>query len=205
MFEEFITKLNHVYATQIQPGDIIKRTTHPGDQEGPMYFFLKNFMPDRRDVWLPDIVHTGPGITKLTHKAGFSGLIVVLDDSSDQVVTCTLYTLEYFAELYEPNTKDNWQFDNFGMENDSGFEWALVHLKDGRDLKREAWGDQVSVTVKKDANGSNIEPIEFVMESDGFESTWVPSIEDIGACDWQVIFHTLEEPTNDSSTRLLRQ
>lgn len=83
-----------------------------------------------------------------------------------------------FERAFEPNTKDNWQSERIEMD-DSGFEWALVQLKSGMSVTRG--GPLISPFYEKDGLHLRIQQDDEMIE-------WLPSIEDMRAENWQVIF-----------------
>ena len=203
MFEAFITRLNHVEVLRIQPEDTIR------EDLGTLAtrFFLCGVIPDGREIKLPKKIYTSKDThLKPVNIEDFIDAIVVLTDKSCDVIKCDLYEARYFSELYVPNQRENWQMDQFEDDHTKeGFEWAMVHLKEGRDVCRVAWGGgendaSVFVTVKKAHNGAIIEPIELhLVDGELTQESWIPSADDLAANDWRVIWRTLEDPDNDNS------
>lgn len=87
--------------------------------------------------------------------------------------------------------------DMIGISEGS-FEWALMHIKSGAKIQRKGWNgkgmwiskyDQPSyfpVTVN-DFNGEIDVPMLFIKTVKGTLNTWVPSISDLFAEDWEVV------------------
>jgi len=201
MFEPFISVLKHAEVLRIQPGDDIREDLGALSTS----FFLCGVIPDGREIKLPTKIYTSKDTQKnAVDSKDFINAIVVLTDKNENIIKCELYELSYFLELYEPNERKNWQIDQFESDDSSaGFEWAMVHLKEGRCVRRSAWDDNsVFVTVTKDNNNCIIKPIEILhRDSLGNVSEWLPTKEDLSADDWQVIWQTLGEENDDSTGR----
>lgn len=79
--------------------------------------------------------------------------------------------------------------DMIGIKEGS-FEWALMHLKNGAKVQRKGWngkGMYIEYFRGCDHEFSVIEPCLLIKNVKNSFNTWVPSISDLFAEDWEVV------------------
>lgn len=79
--------------------------------------------------------------------------------------------------------------DMIGISEGS-FEWALMPLKNGARVQRKGWngkGMWIEYCNGKDHSFSVIEPFLLIKNIKNSFNTWVPSISDLFAEDWEVV------------------
>lgn len=77
--------------------------------------------------------------------------------------------------------------DMIGIKEGS-FEWALMHLKNGAKIQRKGWnGKGMYVEMHDNRKITLMEPYLTIKNVRGSFNTWVPSIADLFAEDWEVV------------------
>lgn len=72
-----------------------------------------------------------------------------------------------------------------------GFDYALKFLKSGEKLTRKGWngkGLNVKLIESGDELLKNMQPFFVIKNAEGIVNTWVPSVSDILADDWGLVY-----------------
>lgn len=81
-----------------------------------------------------------------------------------------------------------------------GFEKALELMKNGKKVARKGWngkGMYTQLNITSELEGSILEPFFTIKNVKGRFNTWVPSVSDLLATDWEEVTIEIEEVSVD--------